>query len=435
VAEILSGRYAEEAAGLFANPAYLEQAIRVGAGPVSRSRMHEQVLIDDGFANDLDKLASFALESYLRASSRMFPTEEARAKLGGDLFTRAVTAGLVHQLGEGQARFRHHLVHDYLAAKAAAASPDLWTTDLFEKLTFKASSFDALVLLMEQAEPAFVDLLLREVYDYNLYAAAYLLGEDESGARLATPATAIEILVMLGERRFERMLVTAEQAADALRLHGSPLAKELLMAGSVEDVYDIAAGLLPHDPDYLQWLSLFRSEGTVQSIVESDGVIGWTAANVLRRHLTSEQAGGAAELANHPEPVVRWRAVHVLGAMDNPHPAITELLFERFETDVDRTVRYGALRSLVEHALRAPDSAARFRIFSRFADEVHTLRNWSGLRDEFERVLKVSTPPADWNLAATITIQRLIAAADSEQEQDRWRRLSAQLRLGWDVLK
>jgi hypothetical protein len=432
IAELLPGQDSP----LFGSPAYLDYAMRGQITTASRSSMHEQVLTEDGFGPCLDTLAAFALSRYQTASSRLFPTAAAREVLGRELLEDAIKAGLIHEVEVDTSRFRHHLIHDYLAARAAAALPASWSAPLFEQLTFRASSFDVLVMLMEQADPSHVDLLLRKVYDYNLYAAAYLLGEDAAGARRATPATEAEILIMLGERRFERMLVTAQQATDALTLHGSALAAQLLMAREPSEVHALAASQLAGDADYQTWLSLYLGSGSAQGLTEADGVVGWTTANVLRRNLTPDQAEGAAVLTGHNDPVVRWRAVHVLGAADPAHsPAHTGLLFHLFETDDAHTVRYGALRSLVEHALRAESREVRLEVFTGLANQVDVLLSWTGLQDEFERVLKVSSPPDDWDEAAAVTVEKLMASVGTEREQDRWRRLSAQLRLGWGVLE
>ena len=74
------------------------------------------------------------------------------------------------------ASFRHHLIHDYLAALHMAQDRSTWTPGGFDTITLTASSFDPLAMVLEQLpDPADADLFLRRIYDWNFYGAAYAL--------------------------------------------------------------------------------------------------------------------------------------------------------------------------------------------------------------------------------------------------------------------
>ena len=97
------------------------------------------------------------------------------------------------------------------------------------------------------------------------------------------------------------------------------------------------------------------------------------------------------------------------------------------------SVQYGALRSLVDQAYRAPNEAVRNLIFRRLAEHSHLLRSTPALASEFERVLEVSDPPPGWAEAASVVLESFLEAELDPGEQERWRRLSAELRLNWTV--
>jgi HEAT repeat protein len=80
-----------------------------------------------------------------------------------------------------------------------------------------------------------------------------------------------------------------------------------------------------------------------------DSMVGWTAANVLKRTKVSLRALTFVKaLTKSLHPVVRWRAVHVLGSF--PSSGNVGTVSRILVTDRDHWVRYGAVRSLVEMA-------------------------------------------------------------------------------------
>lgn len=436
----------DSAAALLSSPAYLRRVLESESLAVTRSEIHreyfEEVL---GFAPSLvDRLASHAFGLY-RSEQRTSFSRNSIAEAAGEFpVEKLIEQGTIvrkdvdaHPDAEEFAyTYRHHLMHDYLASRAAIKEdPGLWGADLFDALSFSASSSDGLVMMLEQCAPAERDSFIRRVYDWNLYAAAYLMSTKFADRSMIKASTETEVLILLGERKFDRFIGTAEQVTDALLLHSSDLALRLLAARDAEEVLALAHAELPEDPDYRAWLATYGGDQMpaprwmLERLKDEDGVDGWTAANVVRRlGLDEEGVSVLLRLADHPASVVRWRVGHALGVAGDGG---LETLYRLFRSDTAPTVRYGALRSIMEQALLSSTSSGRIAIMSTLAESVHVLRSDKRLSREFARLLEVKDPPVGWGVAAGLVLERLLASAISDEEQESWRRISSDLRLYW----
>src|SRR5205807_7659493 len=100
----------------------------------------------------------------------------------------------------------------------------------------------------------------------------------------------------------------------------------------------------------------------ITAVSSGDSLIGWTAANAIRRSTADEdQLDGLREVyrqsrATDTNKTTRWRIVHLLGAF--PTEANAAFLFQALTTDPYHWVKYGATRALVEIAARAGDALA-----------------------------------------------------------------------------
>jgi hypothetical protein len=228
------------------------------------------------------------------------------------------------------------------------------------------------------------------------------------------------------------------QVEDSLRLHRGGLAAAVLHASSERDLISIATDLRIEHPWWSRWLSTYArvpgevaSDGDISVLRDDDGVLAWTAANVLL-HAAINESGRErlAEIAKSAsDEGARWRAVHVLGSADDPWSLA--VLVERLRTDSSQWVRNGALRSaiLVASRLHRPEERAQFFLgLTEMSGEL--LNNPKWLR-EIERSTQLDTQPKDWPAAVGILLEVLWAASNSVEEQDRWRRLSASLRTHW----
>lgn len=341
---------------------------------------------------------------------------------------------MMTSLGADEITFRHHLVHDYLAAKAASRDSSGWGHELFDVLTLKSSSYDVLVMLLELVNQDQRDVLIRRVYDWNLYAASYLLSRDRSTHGSTDLTTESEILALLGERRFDHFLATRRQVDDALALHGGPLATSYQQASSVEEVVKLAQSTLPEDASYRAWLVVFACNVSpspswlVEQMQEIDGVDGWTAANVVRRLGVDSQGRLSIQaLLDADSAVVRWRAVHALGVAGSP---VLSDLFRALEEDESPSVRFGALRSLADQAYLAESVEMRLRIFRNLASHTGQILADPNLARELARVLHVDNAPDGWIDGVSIAIESILAVESDPRELEKWRRVGSSVRAG-----
>ncbi len=436
VRDVLGASYREETETLFSNPYFLERARRDPMSAAThRSFFSAQLKIAD---HQLAKLARAVNLAYRERGNRLVNLNWLGEQVGSSIVDRLMEAGVLEMVEEPDARFVHHLISDFLAALDIADDPSRWNRAEFDVLTFKASSFDALPMVLDEVLNDNADLFARRLYDWNFYAAAYVIAEDEERSHRITTELKTAVLAMLAERRFDQLQATARQVSDALRLQKSAIAKALLTASDLETIIDIVEGLDISEPWFRQWRQLFGIRSgrdaradEVSLIRDADSVLGWTAANVLKRlTLDSDVVASLATLLEDVSPTIRWRAAHVLGAARTASAA--EALDHCARGDEDLWVRYGAIRSLIEMAAGCGPEM-RAQIFERLGQIAHEINETSQLTNEVARALTVTAPPANWSEDAGLLLECLWADAGSIEMQDRWRDVSARLRLSEPV--
>jgi hypothetical protein len=413
---------------------FLDLILHEGSESTSGSRAFREYL--DRHAGlrgkELLRVAHAAYEAYRSAGARTFPLRDFRATAGGASTVRLLEAGTLVR-SDGIAYFRHHLFHDFLAGLWLAGSRRRWRSSIFDSLTFGASSFDVLSLALEEIErPDDADALLRSVYDWNYYGSAYALSKGRAlGTIAATDSMEVALLAMLAERRWDPLLATAQRVEDALRLFPGSLAGQFLSARDLDEVIEIVEGASLAAP-FEQWRALFTTppgaaiaDELVEELTSSESLMGWTTANVLKRvQLTTHQRGYVRELLLQTDSeIVRWRAAHVLGSV--PERDTAKALFEALG-DRDQWVRYGAVRSLVEVAVR--DDHLRGEVLSRLRDEITELVKDPKVIGEFERAILLRDPPHDWIVAVAPIIEELWGGAETLDEQDHWRQVALRVR-------
>jgi hypothetical protein len=393
-----------------------------------------------GNPESLDELSAAALRWWQHEPSGVIPLEWLRLGLDEEVTATLLEAGLLISVPgrEDVVEFDHALTHAFLASRALAHDPTNWRRENFEALTFRGSNFEALGLLLGQVEDAEVDHLVRTVDDWNFYAAGYLLAEDEDAGQRTSDSLRAALLLLLGRRRFAQVPSTRIQVEDSLRLHGGPLARKILEAKAEDDLIRIAESVSATSDWWPTWLTLFtRTPGStareidMTSLASSDGLLGWTAANVLLRlKLHPEQRNAIERIAKeHPDETCRWRAVHVLGSSDDEETL--EFCLDVFENDNSAWVRYGALRSFILIAARMPEATDRAEAFKKLASQSPVLLANAKWKREIERSVQIGDPPPDWPIAVGVLLEQLWAMSETVEEQDRWRNLSALLRTGW----
>lgn len=434
IAETL-GRAVDDAEyGFLSSPVNLALSTQLPDRAENRSGAIRAVMSRAKLSSDQwQRLDELALNVYRVRRRRSFPKSWIDDSGSDDVYSELKNSELLIDLDEQDVSFIHHLFHDFLAARAAARKEAAWGHELFDDLTLRSSSHDALVLMLEMVAPSQRPKLIRSVYDWNLYAASYLLSRDRMAHGDTDETTEHQILALLGERRFDHFLATRRQVEDALILHGGPLASDFRNAASVQDVVRLASEALPQDETYQAWLMTFAVEERpspmwlIERMRDVDGVDGWTAANVVRRLGIDDRGRRAVEeLATDASDVLRWRAVHALGVAG---PPALPTLFGALKSDGVVAVRFGALRSIVDQAYLSPTEESRKDIFRELATHSAQIIDEPTLSRELARVLFVDEAPAGWVSATSIVLQSILAIEADESELDKWREIGAGVRI------
>jgi hypothetical protein len=382
---------------------------------------------------ELAAIGEAALSVYGTTRSRTFPLSLLEAKIAPELVNRLRGVGLLSVDGDG-ASFRHHLIHDYLAAVYMAQDRSTWAPEGFDAITLTASSFDPLAMVLEQLpDPADADLFLRRIYDWNFYGAAYALATCRG--RQSTSVSdemQIALLAMLAERRWDPFRATAQQVSDALALFPSGIADSFLDAPDLASVFELVRSLISQGSSLRKWADVFThpigspvSDNDMEALEESDSLMGWTMANVLKRSALSDRqlARLTGILADGPDPIIRWRAAHALGA--HPTQVSIDALYRALD-DTYHWVVYGSVRSLIEIAARSAEH--RGAVLGRLRNEIDRRRSDSSIARQLSRAAILAVPPKGWADAVGPIVEDLWAAAETEERQDHWRRVAYDLR-------
>jgi HEAT repeats len=383
-------------------------------------------------ADQLPRLATAAYLSYEEHKKRTIDRDTVIKAVGPAVWEEMIDGKAVVQVGPTDFGptdfyFEHHLLHDYLAGHHLATHRDLWNPDGFDVVTFNASSFDALALSLAEIEsPEDVEELVQCVYNWNFYAAAYMLEEDRAGGREIGNPMETALLGALAEKRFDYVRPTVTRVEDALRVQRSTLSRALLDAHDRDAVVAVLSSVAePTDgPEWftLWWDQYSRPDGTratredVEAVAADVPVVGWGAANALRRlRLTKPELSELRQLLlkDDASGTVRWRAAHALGT----HPGGTnrDALRTALRDDKDRWVRYGALRAIFEH-IREAKPSRRPDLVEQLKDDVaDELAGPGQLRTEAIRCLDVAPlPPGNWHADIEPILAFLWETADAK---------------------
>lgn len=359
-------------------------------------------------------LAKAAYDSYELLQRRTLDRQATIDEVGSSVWQDMLDAEFIVSIKKNSKKddaqgfvFHHHLLHDYLAARHLASSPQLWNRSGFDVLTMKASSFDALGLLVTLLDSRVdVDQIIELVYDWNFYGAAYVLAEDGAKARVSEPLR-LAILGALAEKQFDRVIPTVVRVQDALRIQQTELARRLL--GSLDRRDVIRALETVHVSElqstYRAWFAQFSRPdhsptalNEIQEICNEESIVGWGTANTLRRlALTSDELSELRLiLSTHPIDVVRWRAAHTLG----PHLSeenFAALLDTVASQPASSWITYGALRSSIEQIYAMQSTSRRAGIAALVAVLQEKNAPPGPLRGEAIRCLNVKPLPVDWH--------------------------------------
>ena len=372
-------------------------------------------------------LASKAAYQVYGTASRSFALPEFE-RIGGHAVVQKLRETLI--ISGQQALFDHHLKHDFLASYYLAKNESLWNRESFDHVTFRGSSFDAIMMCVEQISEPTADRFVRAVYDWNIYGVGYSLAESRRHNVSADMRTVI--LGMFAERTRDVVVPTAQRARDTLRLLQDKDARRFFDASSLSEVFRLVEEYEATSDWFQAWRNLFTTapgsqvdDAVVRLIEDRDSVQGWTTANVLKRSsLNEEQQVFLQNVLNNPDPVIRWRAAHSLGAF--PSKGNARALIKQV-SDGAWDVRYGAVRSLMELASRA-DEELRREVFQSLALNFRQIDEHPSIKEELRRTMLIPTArnPRTWvsNCVSLITTFQL---STSEAESEKWSRAAQSL--------
>jgi hypothetical protein len=375
--------------------------------------------------SDLKAIARAAFKVY-EEGTRTFPIEQFQS-LAGTTATKALISARVLIRSNSTAYFDHHLKHDFLAAMHVASNPKLWGPQTFNRITFRGSSFDTVVFVMEQLTSIQTDQFIRSLYDWNIYGAGYALSEGRHDNVSAEMSTVIH--AMFAERRWDLIAASAKAASDVLHQIMTPLSKKLLSAQTLNQVLKIIRSQKAQTEWFSSWQALFTTpldsratEGDLKLLIQVDSVMGWTSANVLRRmHLNERQQKFVRRLLrNGQQAVIRWRAAHVLGRFASM--ANIESLGKAL-ADGSSEVQYGATRSLIELGARSGGDLAR-NVFAKLAKAAPRLARQPNVVREFQRALVIdrNRAPKCWTRLALPAVAAFKAASAERTSREEWDR-------------
>jgi HEAT repeats len=383
--------------------------------------------------NDTESLKAgkAAYDAYLNSKSRMFDLDRFRLIAGEKVVRRLKSSSELVLASEGtdNAYFSHHIVHDYLVSRyLISLSPNQWTSEALSVASFEAASFDAIALAFEQMSGEQADLFLRALYDWNLYAAGYALGQVGEAATSASIHMRIVIYAMLAEKKFDAVVATRKRARDALMLIRYPDARPFQKANSFEAVMQALRDVEDDDGWFKVWKSIFLlpSKAKVdltqlETLRTVDSVIGWTMSNVARRTKVSmRDIEAISAWIDTENATIRWRIVHVLGAY--PFDKVIKTLRKLLTDDPDTNVRYGAIRSLIELAVKG-HTETRCAVRTVLFELTGKINAEPRVRQELRNSLVIdrSVVPQNWLAFATEVIRTFYAVADGADEQSHWR--------------
>jgi hypothetical protein len=441
VKKLLSGKAVPAGSeGLLDSPFFLDRAIR---GELRNSPLATiRELVENRGKLDATALAhasQAAYSAYEIDVSRTFSVARFVELGREDVLNTLLIGGILVRVDDELVAFAHHWYHDYLASKYVTDNPTLWSFEnrhrALDILTFGANSFDAVAFALEMLPLDASGQFIQAVYDWNPYAAGYALAEASISVDDIPPGVRLVILAMLAERRFDRHYFSAIRAADALDLLDDKDAVEMRAASSLSELQRLIAKIDSPSKEFSSWRELFLVEvgspapNTLISAIENENsMMGWAAANVLKRlTLTVEQTQDIIDIARKDRPVIRWRAVHVMGGFIDSN-FIAELL-SHLDRDEDEYVRYGSLRSLIEIASRTEEYLPR--IVDSLLERLDPLKSRPRLLGELKRAVFLSkdVAPETWVQQISRLFYELLDRADSAEEAEQWSGSASRLRI------
>lgn len=313
---------------------------------------------------------------------------------------RLVSSGLMARRSgktpgaKSRLEFQHQLIQDYLAARHFVRKKLKWSADNFKALTLNRRSADVLVFAREIVEetggvPRSEDFVIA-VYNWDYPSAFACLQFKHSNDR----PLGVMLSALVAEKLFEPFLHSRKTAEKNLASLMNNLMLQSLPT-SMDDLIRHVAALKPGSGTAMfeAWLALYNTMAdnvnskVLKFLIAENPLMGWTAANVIRRlKLTKSGATGLKLALKHAGKglssakanPIRWRIYHALGTHYSDE--CIEMLWRAvWNPKEHEDTRYGAARSLVELAVHAPSEEAGANILDRISARLLQLSRKIGI--------------------------------------------------------
>ena len=341
----------------------------------------EHVLSIDDLESNLEKLGKLTWGACYEAEfTDSLEKDRFRQSIGqgSDEILDRLTEAMVLKCEGLRLVFSHQYFQEFLATWHLARNSCLWTHKTFDRLTLNANSDSGIELLTEivgtsiRQEGSIEDLIIK-VYDWNWVETLSILVRVEPSASINNVRHAILATASLKLR--DDMYYSREMTRIVLNRLPSQdvfIKGMIRTKGKLEAISGLVREVTPAQMQsdrtwFSKWYSAISAnkrdiDEIIGMIGDKNSVLGWTAANVFRYLYSQSNKRGAEEIfatlndmfdrcddnSDHCESV-RWRIVHALGAMYDTKSAREKLFVVYGSYDQTKWVRYGAVRSLMEH--------------------------------------------------------------------------------------
>lgn len=356
---------------------------------------------DEGLTN----LSNLAFDVYVNDKSLSFDPFSFALAAGEEMWNKLQESGAVKTV-ENRAHFEHQLHHDYLASRHLAINKEAWTSETFDALSFDSKSTESLELALEQLSgPEEGDEFLTDLYDWNWGATvACLANAAQSGIKNYSLEMETVVLAVVAEKLFDPVSSTRARARRYFSFFAPDSVDQFSSAEKLPDIITIVRAIDSEKQWFREWKALFIQEPGINSITEQDidrvassnPILGWTAANVVRRFdLSGEDSRHLRAIFETSRVMgnysVQWRVVHALGRSAIEKNA--KLLFGALNSSY-LWVRYGAVRSSIEMAAVANSESIRQTVIDELVSVIDQMER--SVLDEMCRAVFYRGSPPSW---------------------------------------
>ena len=395
-------------AKLLATPFFLEMRLRVGkesdkASPLTRSEMFREFFRDHAGVTDalLPRLAASAFKAYEESNSTVMPASSwmkvmSRYDVPDDLQQKVLEGAMLQykpaNVTEEVVEFRHQLLHDFLAGTHLAALEEkFWRAPNFDIATLETQSYDAIEFAAERLDVKATRFLV-QVYDWSWVGVLESVRNLDAGRHGGESPVSSEFKDALYFLNAVRLFDCFEESRKKTRqiiadVHTSS-GLDFESVQSFPELRRMLSGsYTPVQTYFKEWKGLFLRDAQQPVCIQdlavlwSDPFMSWTATSVFRRIRLDAGVPGFLQMiyglvrntgGERSEAVgMRWRIVHLLGVVEDPKNS--EFLWSvAVETEEDKWVRSGAVRSYIENAALTDSAEVRQGMLAQVANWIES---------------------------------------------------------------